>query len=382
MLFKLELMSVHQLGETYCRLCSAIRRIILVLLVLLPLCTFAQQNHENVPKTSLLEPVSETLEELSIFKNDDPLKITLKYDITSFIRHKEKGEYLDAVFIMHLNPTDSIRKKIRLKARGKFRRGHCFFPPIYLNFKTDPLENTELAGIKKIKLVTHCSSSKLYRKYILKEYLAYRLYNILSENSFRVKLVNIEYIDTGKKQRNYQRLGFLIEPLELIAKRTNSVEVQPERIRGPDVVEEESDVVSLFQYLIANTDWRIKGGHNMKYLRSLSNTSQDVTPIPYDFDYSGFVGTSYAVPQTWTSIENVKEREYLGYCRNDDADYQVAIDHFIKNKDEIMHTLKSFEYLDEKERKYLMKFTEDFYKMTERPKVLINTLKRECRTDF
>jgi len=353
---------------------------VLLCLFLLSIYSFAQEIDE-ADQNSLLEPITGTLDEIGIFEDDKLLEITLKYDITSFIRHKSKGEYLNAEFCIHLNENDSIIKNIRLKARGNFRKGHCFFPPIYLNFKTDPIKETELEGIKKIKLVTHCSTSKSYRRYILKEFLVYKLYNILSENSFRVKLVNINYIDTGKKERNYQQVGFVIEPIEALVNRTNSTEINPVAVRAKNVVREDVDVVSLFNYMIGNTDWRVKGGHNMKYIKSLDQVSTEVTPVPYDFDYSGFVGTSYSHPQEWTSIENVQDREYMGYCRENDADYIKAIELFVQNKEEIMNEIGSFDYLEKKDRDNLIKFLGEFFRLAENPKMFVNILKRECRNN-
>lgn len=355
------------------------RNLLTVFFVVFAFNLCAQNQVDTIGQESVLEPISETVSAESIFETDNPLELTLKYDITSFIRHKTKGEYLDAELHIHINDTDSITKNIRLKARGNFRRGHCLFPPIYLNFKTDPINKTDLAGIRKIKMVTHCSESKPYSLYVLREYLTYRLLNILTENSFRVKLVNIKYVDTGKKKRNYQQLAFLIEPVDLLVKRTNSTEINSAIIRGKDVVDSEMDVVAMFNYMIANTDWRAKGGHNIKYIKSLEDITTQVIPVSYDFDHAGFVGASYAIPQEWTRIKEIYDREYLGYCRDNDESYMKAIQLFINKKEKLFSEINTFEYLDEKQRNRLIDFLEGFYESAERGDVFIKTLKRECR---
>ncbi|MDB4582694.1 hypothetical protein N9164_06050 [Draconibacterium sp.] len=328
-----------------------------------------------------IEAVTDTLPELNIFDDDTPMNLTLKYDITSFIRQKMKGEYLDAELQIDYKDYKAT-KNIRLKARGNNRRETCFFPPIYLNFKTDPIERSELKGMKKIKLVTHCSTSNSHTSYLLREFLVYKIYNLLTDNSFKVKLLNIKYIDTGKKQRNYDKYGILIEPIELLTKRINSTEVDGTFVNGSNVIENEADIVALFRYMIGDTDWRIKGGHNTKYMKSLTQLSPKVTPVPYDFDYSGFVGTNYSMPQEWTSIDNVKEREYLGYCRDNDEAYLKVINLFVEKEDEIRKTIESFNYLSEKDRKQLLSYIESFYNLTIRPERFVNILKAECRTDF
>lgn len=360
--------------------------IILLFSLLFSLCLSAQSNKINaadtIPYNSSIDAVSDTLPNLDIFVDETPMNLTLKYDITSFIKNKVKGEYLDAeLFIEYKDYTST--KNIRLKARGNNRREQCFFPPIYLNFKTDPIENSELKGFKKIKLVTHCSTSKSYTGYLLKEYLVYKLYNILSDNSFRVKLLKIKYIDTGKKQRNYEKYGILLEPIELLVKRKESIEIEGTVIRANNVIEEDTDVAALFQYMIGNTDWRIRGGHNTKYIKSLTHLTEKVSPVPYDFDYAGFVGTNYSHPQAWTSIESVRDREYLGYCRNDDNDYLKTIKLFADKKKEIMETITNFEYLEERDKNSLIKYIEGFYSGIDQPQRFLSTLKNQCRpTDF
>ncbi len=193
----------------------------------------------------------------------------------------------------------------------------------------------------------------------------------------------MKYIDTGKKERNYERFGILIEPLDLLIKRTESIEIEANVIKATDVIEEEADLVALFQYMIGNTDWRIKVGHNTKFIKSLTKVTPQVSPIPYDFDYAGFVGTHYSHPQEWTSIENVRDREYLGYCRDNDEAYLKVIRKFIDKKDEILETINSFNYLDERERESLVKYIESFYSQIEDTKDFLYILKNECReNDF
>ena len=361
-----------------------VMRIVIISLLFLLAAThlFAQSNQvkaaDTISYSSNIDAVSDTIPNMNLFADDTPMDLTLKYDITSFIKNKVKGKYLDAELLVHYKDYTAT-KNIRLKARGNNRRDQCFFPPIFLNFKTDPIKSTELKGIKKIKLVTHCSSSKSYTDYILKEYLVYKLYNILTDYSFRVKLLNMKYIDTGKRDRNYERFGILIEPLDLLTKRTHSIEIESPVVRGEDVIEKEADLVAMFQYMIGNTDWRIKVGHNTKFIKSMTKVTPQVSPVPYDFDYAGFVGTHYSHPQEWTSIESVQEREYMGYCRDSDEEYLKTINKFIDKKDEFLATINSFKYLDEREKKSLTKYIESFYNQLDNPKSFINILESECR---
>lgn len=361
-------------------------KVLSILFLFLPFFSLPQSGKINesdtIAHSSAIEAVKDTIPYLNLFEDDTPMDLTLKYDITSFIRNKMESEYLDAELQIKYKNYEAS-KNIRLKARGNNRRETCFFPPIALNFKTDPIQRTELKGIKKIKLVTHCSTSKTSTNYILKEFLIYKMYNIISEQSFRVKLLNLKYIDTGKKERNYEKYGFLIEPVELLAKRTNSVEVEAELIRKDDIIAEEADILALFQYMIGNTDWRTKAGHNTKFIKSLTKVSSQVSPVPYDFDYSGFVNTTYSAPQEWTNIESVRDREYLGFCRENDEAYLKAIKVFEDKKSEILKTIQSFNYLPDKVREDVLDYIISFYDLIENPEKLLRIIKTECRpADF
>jgi len=341
------------------------------------------QNNTNISDTMLAAPVlgevTDTVQTEGFFDTEEPLKITLKYDITSFIKNKHKAEYLDAELIIYNNNDAPVTKNIRIMARGNFRKGQCYFPPLVLNFKTDEIENTELKGMNKVKVVTHCTNGKNNDNLVLKEYLVYKLYNVLTEKSFRVRLLDITYIDTGKKQQQFRETGFIIEPAEVVAKRNNCVLIDPMVVKGVNLVEEDADRAALFQYMISNTDWRIKSGHNTKFMKSLSDITSKVIPVPYDFDFSAVVDASYAFPQEWSTSETLFQRDYMGYCRDNEEYYTKNIDLFNSRKDQIMKTISSFSLLPEKERNGVEQFAEGFFKEAKDPKRLISTLKSECR---
>jgi hypothetical protein len=358
----------------------------LVVLLTLFSCTFLldAQNSKIIPPDTLIHhsslgEVTDTVPDHDFFGTDIPLKIALKYDISSFIKNKSKGEYIDAELQVFYNEDEPVVKDIRIQARGNFRRGQCYFPPLSLNFKTDPIQQTELKGVKKIKVVTYCSSAKSSAPVVLKEFLAYKLYNILSDKSFRVRLLDIHYIDTGKKQLNFQEHGFIIEPAELVAHRNNCVLIDPMIITAKNLIEGDADCVAMFRYMISDTDWRIRSGHNIKFMKSMVDVTDKVVTLPYDFDFSGFVGASYADPQEWSDASSIYQRDYLGYCRDNDDDYYKIIDLYSSKQNEIMNTINAFNLLSEKDRKEVVNFTEDFFKEISNPKSLVSSLKRECQ---
>ena len=84
---------------------------------------------------------------------------------------------------------------INLQLRGITRRTSeiCDFAPLRVDFTAAPPATSVFAGQRRLKLVTHCRNSASFQQYVLLEYAAYRLYNLLTPRSFRVRLANITY---------------------------------------------------------------------------------------------------------------------------------------------------------------------------------------------
>jgi hypothetical protein len=331
---------------------------------------------------SVFYPFTDTIRSaFDLFEEDEPLNISLKYDISTFIRRKVKSEYLPAELTIHFSEKDSLSKQIRLRSRGNYRKTECYFPPIMLNFKTDTTKKTNITSLSKLKLVTPCNTSKTYQQFIFLEYLAYRIYNLLSTHSFKVRLVHIHYIDTGKKKHNFTRTGFLIEPIKQLTNRVFAIRMEDKYYHSSLFYPDDTDRMALFQYMIGNDDWYLKAYHNVKFIKRLDIEEQLITPIPYDFDHAGIVDAFYAMPQKWVSVKSITDREYMGFCR-DRQTYQIMIEDFNSHRSEIFQLIEDCPYLDAKNKKITRKYIEDFYKLAANPKALIFEMERTCQEPY
>lgn len=321
--------------------------------------------------------VSDTLEDFGLFTRDDIFEISLRFDVTQYTRKKPKEEYLDAVLTYHISKDDSINRDIRLKTRGEFRNGYCNFPPLMLNFKKSDFELEDLKKIEKMKLVTHCQSGN--EDILFKEYLIYKLFNVLTDSSFRVRMVKINYINTFKQTKTVSSYAFFIEPLDLLAVRMNSVPVELTTLNQSNMDLEMMDRMAIFNYMIGNTDWSVPNQHNCKILVSREPGKADLGQIvPYDFDYSGLVDASYAIPHESLGIETVRERLYLGLCRTDEQ-FLKALSEFSEKKQEFYDVIRNFPYLTEKEKKGMIMYLDQFYSGFDKRNSILYYLKRECK---
>ncbi len=315
---------------------------------------------------------------IDMFEELAPMDITLTYDMKAFQRNKNKDEYADVHFLYQFSDSGQIEHTLRIKPRGQFRKGYCSYAPFWLNIRKADIVNENLQEVKKIKVVTQCRGGKDYSDYVLKEYLTYKIYKLLSPVSFRVRLVHLKYIDTGRKNKETESWGFLIEPEEMLAERSDGIVIKNDEISMHLMRTSEMDLASLFQYMIGNPDFSIAGRHNVKILGLPKFGTKGYTPVPYDFDYTGLVNAEYAIPGETLGISSVRQRYFLGPCR-EDQEFQVAIDHINSHREEILELVTEFPHLSAKHKNEMIAYLEDYFRSASGPKFIESKLKSTCR---
>jgi hypothetical protein len=277
-----------------------------------------------------------------LFGDDKVLEVTLRFDFTTYIRKKPADEYMDAELIYHFSESDSLVNNIRLRSRGNSRNELCIIPPIRLNFKNCENRPLDLDGVSNVKLVTHCKDNDKFEDYILKEYLSFKLYNVVKDSSFRVRLLHIKYSDTGAKGHEHYRYGFVIEPVDVISDRLNAIEKEDVVARANFIDPECYDKLSLFQYMIGNDDWHLANLHNLKLIEPVKGNKMLLGAVPYDFDYAGLVETYYAIPNKIYGLEDIRSRIYIGPCRSDES-IRELMQFFMDHKQEFYDEIEKIE---------------------------------------
>lgn len=327
---------------------------------------------------------SRNLVDFTLFPGTDPfqsekvIRISLEFDMKTFIRTRHKEAYQTAQLTVYNLDTDTVESEIRIRARGITRKSICHFPPIKLNFKKTSFDDEYLNDINSLKLVTHCKKAALYEQYLLKEYLVYRMFNLLSDSSFRVRLVQIDYIDAEDKMKPFTKYGFIIESHDHLAARLQGVRIDREGINTWDTDPYQTNLMTLFQYMIGNTDWSIPPLHNIRLVKPSIPNAQ-ILAIPYDFDYSGMVNALYAVPDEKLGIKTVRTRVYRGYCLPSDDHYQRIFKVFLENKQALFSLVEDFTLLDKKSRPEMLAYLEEFYAIIENPWRATREIIETCR---
>ena len=228
-------------------------------------------------------------------------KITLELDITSIAENRKTDLYFPAM----LTTEDGKSYKIEVKPRGKYRRKISEIPPLKLKFKKKTLVADGLDTLNEIKLVLPTIDNSQGDELIVKEYLAYRLFERLGVASVRARLIKLNLRDSHV-EKSRSMLAILVEDEEETVARLNGKLVEQYGLPADSMLMDQAGVVAMFEYMIGNTDWDISMMRNVRLVEA--NESGKVCVIPYDFDFSGLVSAPYASPSSESGLRTVRDR--------------------------------------------------------------------------
>ncbi|MBT8179137.1 MAG: hypothetical protein HKP60_08470, partial [Eudoraea sp.] len=186
---------------------------------------------------------------------------------------------------------------------------------------------------------------------VLKEYLAYSFFELISPYYYKTRLVDIEFQEEkGERIKEHRLRGFFIEDSDKVEDRLKGKEVNrkvhPMQQDALNAIRND-----LFQFMIGNTDYSTKQGHNEK----LFYLDAKYICLPYDFDMSGLVNASYAnvsnVQNLSKSISEVTQRAYKGYQRDRALVEQVRRE-YLDHEGEILKKLQEMKLEFESEQQY------------------------------
>jgi len=315
------------------------------------------------------------------FFTDEPiLEMTLVADFRKLINEKLRKDYktnfLPATIICLFTDSLKVTQDIAIRARGEFRRGECYMPPIMVSFKSP--KKGVLNSLGRLKLVWPCGSNKYDEQLLLKEYLVYKIYNLLTEKSFGVRLVKMRYQDINDKLKSQSRYSFFIEDVDEMAKRNNCVEIESKVFHTQSTAREQTTLLALFQYMVGNIDWAVPVYKNLKLMHNISDTFSVPIIVPYDFDYCGLVNASYAVPPPELSIISVRQRVYRGFPRSM-KEVQSALQVFRCQRQRIDSLVMNFELLTPDNRKDMSNYLNSFFKQIEKEKEVMDIFIEHAR---
>lgn len=245
-----------------------------------------------------------------LYRPDSLLEIALQCNWDAWMGVRKTDQEVEGKFFFPKKNGERMELKAGISVRGKFRRRACEFPPIRLEFSKKELRAKGFLPLDNMKLVTHCLDDSLSQERMAREYLIYRMYQSLSPYSFRAQFTKVGYTDDDPSKPHFSQYGILLEDDLVLAHRMGLEQTDTLNLGPSDFPEDMVDVHALFQYLIGNTDWNLSMSRNMNLLADKG--SGGFILVPYDFDFSGFVNASYAIPNPDFKLKSLRQRIYLG----------------------------------------------------------------------
>ena len=258
----------------------------------------------------------------SIFERLTPsegVQLTLYTDVSALMAEKFNTEYQAGT----LTAADGTSYKVEVKSRGKFRRKIAAIPPLKLKFKKKLLQADGLDTLNEVKLVLPCTLDEKGDELVVREYLAYRMFEQISPAGVRARLINLTLLNAGLgNDKKFTVKAILLEDEEETVARLDGELVESYGITPDSLEPAQAALTAVFQYMIGNTDWSVAENRNVRFVREASGK---ILLVPFDFDFCGLVNAPYASPTAGLGLKSVRERYLMA-----DGIPQEAIDAAIR----------------------------------------------------
>jgi hypothetical protein len=334
------------------------------------------------PGANVLEKNRLEAEAVPLFQGEEPVEIVLAADWKTVQRDRkpESKKLYPGTMAVKKDGVAGAPFPIELRTRGHVRRDPrmCGFAPLRLELPKDKTKGTIFEGHGKVKLGTHCQGDGIFQQYTLLDYLANRLHNTLTPRSLRARLARVTYAEADGGKEPYTKLGILFEDVDDMAARAEARELPVPRQMFQYVEQRQLMFMSMFQYMIGNSDYSILALHNVVIIDDAKGVRYTV---PYDFDYSGLVDAHYASPAKGLPIVSVRDRLYRGPCKSE-AEVNEALTPFREKQAELLAlpaTLTQYGLTDG-QRKDAEKYLNEFFETISKPDKVKRTFVTDCKT--
>lgn len=323
-----------------------------------------------------------------LFDSHEVINATLEAPFRQLGRERDEDEREDRVALIRYE-LDGVEYEtpLRVRVRGNFRSasGNCSNPPLRLNFQSETADGGFWDGQDKLKLVLDCRSSSRYGQLIIKEYLTYRMLNVMTEESFQVRPFRMTYHDSDRERELRTSFAFVIEDDGDLADRLGLDKADEVEVRSSQLDPHQITTASLFSLLVGNTDIAFTGGppgenccHNAELLVRETEDELEYLSVPYDFDMSGIVDAPYAQVNETLSIRRVTQRQYRGFCRYNDLVPDEAA-RIVSLREEILALWSDQPDLQDRVRNQAIDFLESGFELLANAEELDEHITRFCR---
>lgn len=315
----------------------------------------------------------------TLFASHDVLEVELHGPISKLLADTSKRWRP-----FQLDAGDGLQA-VNVRTGGRSRRRVCDFLPLRLEFDAAGSDSTAgrdsvFSGHKLVYLTAQCKDTPRSSADIVEEYLAYRILNTITERSYRVRLLQLTYVDTRQDDARTTHYAFATESQHALAERLGGEVLETSALPKKRLNEEHAAMIYIFQYLIGNTDWSLvasTGDETCCHNGQLIGVGAEIFYVPFDFDLAGLVNPPYARPDRSLRIKKVTDRLYRGYCGPADA-LAGALAHIADRREAIINLYRSAETLSPRLRNRGIDFLDRFFVEAQEPEKLLAKFQQGC----
>src|SRR5262245_22981098 len=142
------------------------------------------------PDAKTLEADRADAEGRKLFASEAVLAFTLTADFTAVQADRAGTKVFPATIAYVNNDGSTTSRPLQIRTRGHERRMSrtCEFAPLRLEFSKDTVKGSVFEGQKALKLTVHCRLERQFEQYPAREYAVYKIFNLLTDRSFRARL--------------------------------------------------------------------------------------------------------------------------------------------------------------------------------------------------
>ncbi len=316
----------------------------------------------------------------SLFADDEVFDLTIHAPFSRLMR--QAGGASDVSGRVEFSDGTSV--PMSCKKYGISRLRECDLASLQIRVDASEAHGTPFEGRKILRLVTPCRLRGGYDRYIMLEYLVYMSYAVIADPALRVRLAQVRFQDSEKPARVQTGYAFFIEDIGQAAARRGQVWLDIETQRTSDLDPAQLTVMTLFQYMVGNTDWSaVTARPNERCCHNIALFGQEGvdinTVVPFDFDQTGLVNPPYAAPPDASlGIRRVTDRRYRGLCEHND-ELAGAIAVFNRKRPELEALFSRDELPYPKDRERALKYITGFFETINDPRKLEKKILNTCR---
>ena len=315
-----------------------------------------------------------------IFAADDVFDLTIRAPFTRLMRQAGGAAGVGG----SLELSDGTTVPMSCNKYGISRLRECDLASLKIRVEANDVLDTPFEGRQILRLVTPCRLRDGYDRYIMLEYLVYRSYAVIADPALRVRLAQVHFQDSEKPARDQTGYAFFIEDIGRAAARHGQAWLDIQLQRTSDLDASQLTVMTLFQYMVGNTDWSaVRGRPNDRCCHNVAVFGEEGvglnTAVPFDFDQTGLVNPPYAAPPDPSlGIRRVTDRRYRGLCEHND-ELAGAIAVFNRKRPELEALFRRDDLPYPKDRERAVKYIRSFYDTINDPRKLEKKIFNDCR---